>query len=259
MNMKTEDIGSEFSKLEQTEFYKKFGTPLYHASRQDFSGLVKVKKRSTPRDTSTIFHNEVNALSKEKHGIEVRSTMFVMKSPMAAYTYAPSGSVYYVSPASKDYQVWYSTNTEDMTNDLRVTDSAIAMNVKAKIVFGTIESIKGDEDFDNQHDTLAVKRIANIVVDHLNDCIRKKTYRIKDCFGEVYRKIENNQHITDRYKKPILNIILKQKTWYENLAYEYVLTLKELESSEELRSLNNNQELMLYDPVGVFVSKYATE
>ena len=257
--MKTEDIGTSFSQIEQTEFYKIFGTPLYHASKQDFQGLVKIKKREAPRDTATIFHNEVNALSKEKHGVEVRSLFFVMKTPLAAYTYASSGSVYYVSPVSDNYQVWYSTNTEDMTNDLRVTDSAIVMNVKARIRFDTLEAIKNDEEYDPQHDALALKRIENIIVDHFKECVRNKTYRIKDCFYDVYKRIENNKHISERYKKPILEIILKQKTWYENLAYEYVLTLKELESPDELQSLNSSQELMIYDPVGVYAVKYAKE
>lgn len=257
--MKTEDIGTEFSNIESTPFYKKFGTPLYHASRKDFKGLVKLKKRPAPRDTATIFHNEVNALSKEKHGVEVRSLLFVMKNPFAAYNYASLGSVYYVSPVSEDYQVWYSTNTEDMTNDLRVTDSAIAMNLKAKIRAESMKSLKNYEDYDEHHDLLKVKRIENIAVDHLKDCVRNKTYRIKDCFYEIYKKIEENKFIEDRYKKPTLKAILMQKTHEENLAYDYVLTLKKLESSDELRSLGDDQELMVYDPVGVYAVKYAQE
>ena len=256
--MKTEDIDTEFSKIKQTPFYKEFGAPLYHASQNNIQGILKITRREEPRDTATPFHNEVNALSREKHGIEVRNTLFVAKTPVNAYSYAPSGSVYSVSPLSEDYQVWYSTNTEDMTNDLRVTGSAMAMNLKARLVFDTIEVLKHDEDFDHTQDNLSVKRIANIVLDYFKEAIyNNKTYRISDCYMEVYRKLDANKQVRERFKNPMLKIILKQKTWYENLAYEYVLTLKRLESSDDLNNINDRQELMLFDPQGVYAVRYA--
>lgn len=255
--MKTEDIGTQFSKIEQTPFYKKFGTPLYHASRDDINGVMKIKKRSRPRDTSIIFHNEVNALSKQKHGIEVRNILFVAKTPVNAYSYAPSGTVYYVSPITDNYQLWYSTNTEDMTNDIRVTSSAMAMSLKSKLRFETIEAIKDDEDFDNQSDTIVIKRVENLVIDYFKEAVRKDTYRISDCYKEVYQKLEENKMVKERFKTPMLKTILKEKTHYENLAYEYVLTLTQVTSESDMKNIGDSAELMLYDPEGVYVVKYA--
>ena len=258
--MKIFEIDEKFMDYTETDFYKKFGDSIFHNSRNsEGEGFVPFTPRRIPKDTAAAFHQEVNQLSKQQFGIPVRSLLFALPSELGAKNISRSGTVYSVYPVSNDYRIFYAENVVDMTVDLDATGYDIFRQTQVYVEKLLYEFFQNSDAIDSalrqKYINDISKKLDDIVATHednKNISWLKEFYDL--CFADM-KKFLVKLHLGEDVQDVIEKAFAHSRTHFQNRAYSYVSSLKEVTSREELSEVSKFVEIMVYDPKGFIFRK----
>lgn len=208
----------------------------------------------TPRNTSLIVHQMINALSTQRFDVAIRDLPFYYKSITYTTYY---GSVYTTSPDTS-MRYFYAPDINDLTRDKNTGQYGRIDPIKfynrdiMRVAEQAIKNMSDDNEnifYDVVTEFFHTFNTAELTPIYTVNDIHRNFHEV----GEAIYKLCDDKNFKDEY---IIEIIINALKEYFSDIFEYVENVK---VTKDYNNVPNNVEIMLYSKNIVFLKKYQSK